>query len=297
MNGTDNSATTPAVTGTDTDTGVYYPAANQVALATNGTLALLVDSSQNVTIGTTTQNLTLQQNTASGSNSTSYPGYIAFTGFGWNTALGSSPLGVRLAAGGNYTPDLGNVAPGLSISTQNTNGSMTQRMLLNGFGIGLGTGTYPISGTGIKFPATLDASNNANTLDDYEEGTWTPVFTGVGGTNPTVTYAAQVGTYTKVGNRVMYEMVIYTTAASGGSGTLAVSLPFATSNGANQYHCAVVGYSDNISSPVKTGYTDPGRADMFLTPYNASSGNLPVSSLTNAGAGILMMQGQYLCTV
>jgi len=28
-----------------------------------------------------------------------------------------------------------------------------------------------------------------------------------------------------------------------------------------------------------------------------SGGNLPVSALTNAGAGILMMQGQYLCTV
>ena len=49
LNGTDNSATTPAVTGTDTDTGIYYPAANQVAIATAGTQAMLVDSSQNVT--------------------------------------------------------------------------------------------------------------------------------------------------------------------------------------------------------------------------------------------------------
>jgi hypothetical protein len=49
LNGTDNSATTPAVTGTDTDTGIYYPAANQVAIATNGTQAMLVDTSQNVT--------------------------------------------------------------------------------------------------------------------------------------------------------------------------------------------------------------------------------------------------------
>jgi len=49
LNGTDNSATTPAVTGTDTDTGIYYPAANQVAIATNGTQAMLVDASQNAT--------------------------------------------------------------------------------------------------------------------------------------------------------------------------------------------------------------------------------------------------------
>jgi len=49
LNGTDNSATVPAVTGTDTDTGIYYPTSNQVAIATNGTQAMLVDASQNVT--------------------------------------------------------------------------------------------------------------------------------------------------------------------------------------------------------------------------------------------------------
>jgi len=52
LNGTDNSATVPAVTGTDTDTGIYYPTSNQVAIATNGTQAMLVDASQNVGIGT-----------------------------------------------------------------------------------------------------------------------------------------------------------------------------------------------------------------------------------------------------
>jgi hypothetical protein len=41
------------------------------------------------------------------------------------------------------------------------------------------TGTVVISGTtpslnGITFPATQVASADANTLDDYEEGTWTP---------------------------------------------------------------------------------------------------------------------------
>jgi hypothetical protein len=52
IRGTDNSASTPAVTGTDGDTGVFFPATNQVALATNGTQAVVVDASQNVGIGT-----------------------------------------------------------------------------------------------------------------------------------------------------------------------------------------------------------------------------------------------------
>ena len=61
LNGTDSSATTPAVTGTDTDTGIYYPTSNQVAISTAGTQALLVDASQNVGVGTTSpsQKLTL----------------------------------------------------------------------------------------------------------------------------------------------------------------------------------------------------------------------------------------------
>jgi hypothetical protein len=149
----------------------------------------------------------------------------------------------------------------------------------------------------LEFPATQNASSDPNTLDDYEEGTWTPAFTGVGGSDPTVTYGGRWASYTKIGNRVIYEIVVYTTAASGGSGTLAITLPFATSNGSNNYHIALVGYADLLSSVVKTGYTDPGRADMFFTPYNANSGNLPVSALTNGGNGYLMMQGQYLCTV
>ena len=56
---------------------------------------------------------------------------------------------------------------------------------------------------GIKFPATQVPSADANTLDDYEEGTWTPVLGGSGGTSGQ-TYAAQAGTYTKIGNRLFF---------------------------------------------------------------------------------------------
>jgi hypothetical protein len=50
IRGTDNSVSTPAFTGTDGDTGLYFPATNQVALATNGTIGLLVDETQSVRI-------------------------------------------------------------------------------------------------------------------------------------------------------------------------------------------------------------------------------------------------------
>jgi hypothetical protein len=53
INGTDNSASTPAVTGTDGDTGMFYPAANTVALSTSGSERMRVDSSGNVCVGST----------------------------------------------------------------------------------------------------------------------------------------------------------------------------------------------------------------------------------------------------
>ena len=40
--------------------------------------------------------------------------------------------------------------------------------------LGVGAATPSASGAGITFPATQSASTDANTLDDYEEGTWTP---------------------------------------------------------------------------------------------------------------------------
>jgi hypothetical protein len=52
INGTDNTAATPALTGTDTDTGVFFPAANTMAFSTGGTEKVRVDSAGNVGIGT-----------------------------------------------------------------------------------------------------------------------------------------------------------------------------------------------------------------------------------------------------
>jgi hypothetical protein len=61
-------------------------------------------------------------------------------------------------------------------------------------------GATPQTGTGITFPATQSASSNANTLDDYEEGSFT--FTGTGfTTSPTKT-----AYYTKIGDQVTVQL-------------------------------------------------------------------------------------------
>lgn len=72
----------------------------------------------------------------------------------------------------------------------------------------------------IKFPASQNASADANTLDDYEEGTWTPVLTFATPGNLNVVYSVQVGTYTKIGRSVHLSFCLTTstfthTTASG----------------------------------------------------------------------------------
>jgi hypothetical protein len=97
--------------------------------------------------------------------------------------------------------------------------------------IGVGGATAAASGAGITFPASQSASSDANTLDDYEEGTFTPFLGGSGG-NPTgVTYVNQQGKYVKIGKQVTVLGTLSFTTYTGGSGSIQISgLPFTSAN-------------------------------------------------------------------
>ncbi len=71
--------------------------------------------------------------------------------------------------------------------------------------IGVGNATPAATGSGVTFPATQSASSDANTLDDYEEGTWTPAMTNLTINSGTPTFS---GTYTKIGRLVLVSWVI-----------------------------------------------------------------------------------------
>ena len=135
--------------------------------------------------------------------------------------------------------------------------------------IGVGGATPAASGAGVSFPASASASSDANTLDDYEEGTWTPA-------NATVTLSTALGSYTKIGNTVLLRgYVVYPSTASGAVATL-TGLPFTPENTAVNYQgsIGVTDYgSDNLHPFVFAGTTN------FLVRNN-TNGDIALSSLS-----------------
>jgi hypothetical protein len=81
----------------------------------------------------------------------------------------------------------------------------------------------------IMFPAAQSASADANTLDDYEEGTWTPTIAGAI-TAGTQTYGTRTARYTKIGRLVNIEFNVAMTALDGttAGGVLVTGLPFSS---------------------------------------------------------------------
>jgi hypothetical protein len=85
-----------------------------------------------------------------------------------------------------------------------------------------------VSASGITFPASASASGNANTLDDYEEGTWTPTITFNSGS---ATVANPVCQYTKIGRMVHISGRFTLTSVVSPSGACIIgSLPFNANN-------------------------------------------------------------------
>lgn len=94
------------------------------------------------------------------------------------------------------------------------------------------TGALDISGAAagqVAFPASQNASAGANTLDDYEEGTFTPGMT-INASATGITFTTQTGYYTKIGRQVTVaaDVTLSSKGASAGS-VLFTGLPFSVS--------------------------------------------------------------------
>jgi hypothetical protein len=128
--------------------------------------------------------------------------------------------------------------------------------------------------SGITFPATQVPSADANTLDDYEEGTWTVTDQSGAG----LTFGSNKGTYTKIGSMVYFAFDITFPVTANGTG-IKFSLPFTIgsvpSGGASgSLGGGFVTYSE-YTSAITGGYTLAATATMIL--YGISG-----ATITNA---------------
>jgi hypothetical protein len=148
------------------------------------------------------------------------------------------------------------------------------------------TGIVTLTNGQLKFPATQNASSDANTLDDYEEGTWTPTLVPTTGSG--VTYTTQSGVYTKIGKSVWLGFSITLNSIGTGSGfTDLGGLPFPVAGGSiydttlgkwsfvSITACGLQGVPSSGTSTAQLYYllsTDSGSAQHRVTAANMSAG-------------------------
>ena len=143
------------------------------------------------------------------------------------------------------------------------------------------------TGIAVTGGVAIGGTGTANTLDDYEEGTWTP---SIGGT---ATYTTQIGKYTKVGNMVtlVCEMNINNigNAAIYGSLTTISGAPFTPITGSHAASGAV-GYHANLAVNVLqlTWRMDGGNPAIHNAGLTSASGTMSAGlGVFGSGARIL----------
>ena len=159
-----------------------------------------------------------------------------------------------------------------------------------------------IAGGQLAFPATQSASADANTLDDYEEGSFTPAIAddSLDGSGEGQVHTTQVGRYTKIGNQVYFQIYIVTT----GIGTLTagqtvriVGLPFTSSSVFNLYAAVYVGFAYGLALPTAsesvTGFVGNNATNLGLYNWDATAG--PSSLLISewSATGQMILNGHY----
>ena len=193
-----------------------------------------------------------------------------------------------------------NIVAGVSLSSPTFTGTATLPAgVANSFGLGLGT-AVPSSGIGIAFPATASDSTNANTLDDYEEGTFTP-FWGGAASNPTLSYDFRQGQYTKIGNCVYFSirMGISSGSGSGGSGQLTLGgLPFTIGSSINDSMLTIgMTYSwGSVANAPVYALTNPGSTYAFIYGGSPNANTTTTVASVQSGGGRCWITGFYYTT-
>jgi hypothetical protein len=145
------------------------------------------------------------------------------------------------------------------------------------------TGTPSIAVNHVQFPATQVPSADANALDDYEEGTFTPVLTFQTPGDLAVTYSVQIGTYTKIGRlvscclSVVSSAFTHTTAANA---CLISGLPFAC---AASHHFIGITKAGYTQFQVRARDTFPSQLEVLASGSGVANANVLPADMPSGG--------------
>lgn len=216
----------------------------------------------------------IRRNTSDGSDS----GFVGIAGGGAQ----ANTRGASILAYGNEHATLpgiirvllGNIA-GSKLSIENAAGAAALEVS------NAGIVSLPLGA--LLFPSSQVASSNANTLDDYEEGTFTPVGGGSGGTSGQ-TYTTQSGTYVKIGRLVLaWGKLVYSVKGTITSNFQFQGLPFTA--GAESA-LVVVGYFNalNANRMSINGFVSSGATAISAYGITAAAAGMASLSTSDIGA-------------
>lgn len=185
--------------------------------------------------------------------------------------------GASIIGAAEGTPAL-NSMPGRLTFNTTADGSVTptERMRLDASGnLLVGVTSANANGgilqlkSGITFPATQVAATDANTLDDYEEGSWTAGIS-FGNASVGVTYSSQTGFYTKVGNLVTLSCYILMTSKGSSTGTARITgLPFTVATNSAAYAAPALFFTNLTFSGQVNGYVNLNATTIDLNQTTA----------------------------
>ena len=258
LNGT-NSEAAPAYAGDDADTGLQC-GTNELKLVTGGTARATVDSSGNVGIGESAPDQRLHVKTSSDdvakleSTSGGNGPNLTFAHTGASPADDDTISKLTFIATNDNSQET-TFADIKVISTDVSDGSEDAAFTFNT----RNNGTFAermriLSSGGIAFNGD---TAQANALDDYEEGDWTPAIT-FGDSSTGIAHSAQAGKYTKIGRVVLFQGYVQLSNKGSATGILKIGgLPYTSLNASTAYSTTSLRVNNSPSgSEIPAGYVN-----------------------------------------
>lgn len=256
----------------------YAPAAGSTSITTLGT----------VTTGTWSATAISPTRGGTGQSTTATSGrYLKGDGTNWGASTGSAS-GTGACSANTWASTLSSDAAPTCTQPSISAG-------ISGLGTGVATAlgnSTNASGGVVTFSGNIGAASatsvnfGGTSLGVYAEGTFSPGISFGGGTTG-ITYGAQVGVYTRVGNRACVDINVTLTAKGASTGTaLVTGLPFTVKALTGYFPALAIGSTSALTAgtPGPTIYAIQGTATAQIASYDSATGvntSLTHAALTN----------------